>query len=102
MQFDLGTPSLKTSPDGSAPKTMLSDVSWERLSEAMAPSFRANGLDRESLMMDGDGLPPKMANKPFTPPNGQALVWLPGLSAGRHGGFSMLNISAYPNDGSAC
>lgn len=33
---------------------------------------------------------------------GQVQVWLPGQGHGRHGGFSMLNISEWPNDAAVC
>jgi hypothetical protein len=34
--------------------------------------------------------------------DGQIQGWFPGLSAGRRGGFSMLNTSDSPNDAAAC
>jgi hypothetical protein len=72
------SPCGKTSPASSASETMPSDVSWERLSEANKPSYSLVGE------------------------HGQTLVWFPDHGVGLRGGFSTLNISAWPNDASVC
>lgn len=68
-------------------------------------------------MSDGRGRPPDATQSsttterkpassptdwPSMSPNGRVSVWLPGQGHGLHGGFSMLNISAWPNDASVC
>jgi hypothetical protein len=88
MQFNLfgnekespdSAASGKTSPESSAPPTMLSAVSFQRLSAAMMPSGRH---------LNADG--------------GQVQVWLPDHWRGPRGEFWMLNTSAWPNDASVC
>ena len=72
-------PSGRTSPASSAPMTMPSAVSWQRLSaETMPCVSRAESS------------------------GGRTKVWLKGHGHGRHGGFSMLNTSDWPNDAAVC
>lgn len=78
MQFNLEMPSPKTSPDGSQCQTMPLGVSWARLLEQMMPCVR------------------------HSTESGPVSVWLPGQGHGRHGGFSTLNISEWPNDADVC
>lgn len=68
----------KTSPGSSQTKETPLDVSWEVLSEQMMPCERQTGRA------------------------GPALAWLPGQGHGQLGGFSMLNISEWPNDAGVC
>jgi hypothetical protein len=131
MQLDLETFLSKTSPDGSQCRTTPLVVSWQDLSAQMMPSYRASsqwpvdqtqgGLGAkpdwygESLTVEMEyqslSTTPKITSRmksstsilmPATSQNGQVLVWLPGHGDGRHGGFSMLNTSAWPNDASVC
>src|ERR1017187_4301555 len=69
----------RTSPGSNTPPTTPSAVCWQDLSAQIIPCGRH---------LNADG--------------GLTSVWLPGQGHGLHGGFSMLNISAWPNDGSAC
>lgn len=55
------------------------DVSWQDLSAQMIPCVHHS-----------------------TAENGPARVWLPGQGHGQHGGFSMLNISEWPNAAAVC
>lgn len=87
MQYDLLTglpssaPSQKTSPDGSAPTMGLpSAPTLPPLWDQIPLSFRqSNAAD-----------------------DGQTRVWLMDPTEKRRGVFSMLNISAWPNDASVC
>lgn len=69
----------KTSSESSQRLTTPSAVSWERLSEQMMPCVRR---------LNADG--------------GLTQVWLLDPSAAPRGLLRTLNISAWPNDGSAC
>lgn len=60
----------------------------------MIPSYRAPARLPESRGSAGDGT--KKQNS--TSQVGQALVWLPDLSAGSHGGLSIVNGSESHND----
>jgi hypothetical protein len=77
--MDSGTPSGKTSPASSRPTTTPSAVSWARLSAQTMPCLSRT---------ESSG--------------GQTQAWFPGHGHGRLGGFSTLNISAWPNDASVC
>jgi len=68
----------KTSPAYSVTKETPLDVSWQDLSEQTMPYQR------------------QMAEA------GPVSVWCPGQGHGRHGGFSMLNTSEWPNDAAVC
>lgn len=69
----------KMCPDVFPQETMLSAVCWPDLSAQVIPCV---------VQKNADG--------------GLTLAWLPGRGHGRLGGFSMLNISASPNDAAAC
>lgn len=78
MQYDLFTPSGKTSPECSPTPPTHSDVSWGDLPDRIPHSFQAEGSD------------------------GPTRVWLLDPNAGLPGEYSTLNLRAWPNDASVC
>ena len=97
LDFFAGS-STKTFQESSARQTTPSAVSWEALSAQMTPSYRAPVQQSASRDHAGGG----MQKQKSTSQAGQVTVWLPDLSHGLHGGFSIVNGSECPNDAVVC
>ena len=92
------TPSGRTSPVSSRPRTTPSDVSWALLSEAMSPSYQARNQTTESPAGIGAG-----TRRPeFTGSPGLVSVWSLDPEDARRGPLKTLNISEWPNDAAVC
>jgi hypothetical protein len=88
----------KTSPASSRQMTTPSAVSWARLSEQMTPSYRHQNQAPAQSADTGD----TARSSVDSARGGLTSVWLPGQAVGRHGGFSTLNTSDWPNDAAVC
>jgi hypothetical protein len=110
--FDLDTPSGKTSQEFSARTTTPLAASWARLSAARKPSWRQGGIETDGAsgsrngsqshtmsLENGDGAGTKYSSSGR---HGAVSVWLLDPSEQHAGESLMPNISAWPNDASAC